>query len=110
MRTVTFSDARVAKAVNEKFVATWVNRQPGFHNCETETERRIQKFQSECFATKNFCTFFTTPDLDVLHYESGYCNPAIFLEELDFVLKLAPQVTDRNHRYLEDALPEFQAL
>jgi hypothetical protein len=110
MRTVTFSDAKVAKAVNGKFIATWVNRQVGFHNCETETEKRIKKYQYECFATKNFCTFFTTPDLDVLHYQSGYSHPGLFLEELDFVHKVASQTLDPNHRYMEDALPEFRAL
>src|SRR5262245_42604436 len=99
MRTVTFSNAQVAKAVNDKYVATWVNRQPGFHNCETETEKRIQKYEYECFATKNFCTFFATPDLDVVHYVSGYCYPPFFLRELAFVQELVPAVLDGRHCY-----------
>jgi hypothetical protein len=70
MRTVTFSNATVAAALNEKFVCTWVNREPGFHNCEISTERWISA--KDCFATKNFCTFFTTPELEVLHYASGF--------------------------------------
>jgi hypothetical protein len=110
MRTVTFSNAAVAKAVNDKFVATWVNRQPGFHNCDTSAEKRIEKYDFECFATKNFCTFFTTPDLDVLHYGSGYQYPPLFLKELGFVLRLAAAVCDPRGRYMEDALPEFRAI
>lgn len=110
MRTVTFSNAEVAKAVNDKFVATWVNRQPGFHNCDTSAEKRIEKYDFETFATKNFCTFFTTPDLDVLHYGSGHQCPAVFLKELEFALELAAAVCDPRRRYMEDALPEFHAL
>ena len=110
MRTVTFSNAEVAKAVNDKFVATWVNRQPGFHNCSTDAEDRIKRDDYECFATKNFCTFFATPDLDVLHYGSGHQYPPLFLGELKFVLELAAAVCDPRGRYMEDALPEFRAL
>ena len=110
MRTVTFSNAEVAKTVNEKFVATWVNRQPGFHNCDDNAEKRIQKYEYECFATKNFATFFATPDLDILHYGSGHQYPALFLREVAFVLELAPAVLDGRNRYMEDALPEFKAL
>lgn len=110
MRTVTFSNAEVAKTVNEKFVSTWVNRQPGFHNCDDHAEKRIQKYDYECFATKNFCTFFATPDLDVLHYGSGHQYPTLFLREVAFVLELAPAVLDGRNRYMEDALPEFRAL
>ena len=110
MRTVTFSNAEVAKAVNSRFIATWVNRQPGFHNCDTNAEKRIEKYDYECFATKNFCTFFATPDLDVLHYGSGHQYPPLFLKELDFVLELAAAVCDPRLRYMEDALPEYRAL
>lgn len=110
MRTVTFSNAEVAKVINDKFVATWVNRQPGFHNCDDHAEKRIEKYDYECFATKNFCTFFTSPDQDVLHYGSGHQYPTLFLKEVAFVLELAPAVLDGRNRYMEDALPEFRAL
>jgi hypothetical protein len=62
----------------------------------------------ECFATKNFCTFFATPDQDVLHYASGFYRPAMFLKELDFVLELKGAVLDLRNRFMEDACPEFQ--
>lgn len=108
MRTVTFSNAEVATVVNDHFIATWVNRQPGFHNCDNAEEERIRKF--DAFATKNFCTFFTNADLDVLHYGSGHQGPAVFLRELTFVLELKKKVLDGRNRYMEDAFPEFQEL
>jgi hypothetical protein len=110
MRTVTFSNAEVAKVINDNFIATWVNRQPGFHNCDDHAEKRIEKYDYECFATRNFCTFFASPDQDVLHYGSGHQYPVLFLKEVSFVLELAPAVLDRRNRYMEDALPEFRAL
>ena len=73
MRTVTFSDASVSRILNDNFICTWVNREPGFHNCDLTAERMISEYES--FATKNFCTFFATPDRDVLHYASGFFKP-----------------------------------
>lgn len=108
MRTVTFSDGAVAEALNKNFICTWVNREPGFHNCDLTAERQISEY--ECFATKNFATFFTSPDLDVLHYASGFFRPAMFLEELEFVGKLRKAVLDKKGRYMEDVVPELRAL
>src|SRR5688572_13296825 len=94
MRTVTFSSAEVAMAVNENFVATWVNREPGFHSCDEKEERRIATNDFEAYATKNFCTFFTTPDLGVLHYASGHYFPPLFLGELAAARELGNAVLD----------------
>ena len=98
MRTVTFSNEGVAGAVNSRLLPTWVNRKPGFHNCELETERRIVNDSYECFATINFVTYFVTPDLDVLHYFSGYYSPKLFLQELEFVKELSEAVLDDRRR------------
>jgi hypothetical protein len=108
MRTVTFSNAEVAKAVNQKFVATWINRQPGFHNCDFQEEAHITKYKYECFATRNFCTFFTTPELDVLHYASGHYHPHLFLREVEFVRKLQASVLDRSNAFEKNALSTFR--
>jgi len=94
MRTVTFSNPEVAKAVEERFVATWVNREPGFHSCDEKAERRIATDDYEAYATKNFCTFFTTPDLGVLHYASGHYFPPLFLGELASARELGDAVLD----------------
>src|SRR5688572_22601894 len=106
MRTVTFSDAAVSRVLNEKFICTWVNREPGFHNCDLTAERMISEY--DAFATKNSCTFFMTPDRHVLHYASGFFKPEPFLHEVRFVHELKKAVLDPRNRYMEDALPEFR--
>src|SRR5262245_26883453 len=108
MRTVTFSEASVSRVLNEYFICTWVNREPGFHNCDLTAERMITEY--DMFATKNFCTFFATPDLDVLHYASGFYKPEPYLREVRFVRELQKAVLDGRNRYMEDALPEFRDL
>lgn len=83
MRTVTFSDARVAEVVNSKFVPAWYNRGRGFHNCDLGTEKWIFESSGEAYPTRNICTFFLTPDLEVLTYVAGYYSPEFFLEVLE---------------------------
>lgn len=99
MRTVTFSNDEVARAVNSLVLPTWLNRKPGFHNCELETELRILVNSYECYATMNFVTYFLTPDLDVLHYFSGYYSPKLFLQEVEFVKELGDSVLDDRRRF-----------
>ena len=96
MRTVTFSDPAVAKAVGDGCVATWVNRVPKFHNCEFVTEERILQETPDCFPTKNFCTYFCTSDQKVLHYFTGYYAPATFLGELAFARALLEKAVDAS--------------
>lgn len=108
MRTVTFSNPQVVASLKDKFICTWVNREPGFHNCDNNAEQWI--IQMDSFPTKNFCTFFASPDLDALHYASGFFRPEQFMEELAVVAGLKGSVLDLRNRYLEDALPEFSAL
>jgi hypothetical protein len=110
MRTVTFSNESVAKAVNASFVCTWINRNPKFHNCELSTEQRIVGDSYEAYATRNFCTFFATPEKDLLHYMSGYYDPEFFLAELDFVKKLAGAVTAPSATFDRAKLPVFAKL
>lgn len=108
MRTVTFSDADVAKAVNALCVSTWKNRVDGFLNTEKTAEERIKTSTYEAFATKNFCTFFVTPDRKVLHYVSGYFAPQYFLRQVEFARKLAEQALDADRRPTESAVAAFR--
>lgn len=85
MRTVTFSDERVAERINERFIPAWYNRGPGFHNCNFWTEKNIFTRTADCYPTRNICTFFLTPDRDVMYYVAGYWGPDAFLEILDTV-------------------------
>ena len=87
MRTVTFSDKKVADLVNKSFVSAWKNREPGFHNCEYATEASIYQSSRVWFPTKNICTFFLAPDGTVLHYISGYYDPSLFAIEVKKALK-----------------------
>ena len=110
MRTVTFSDEKVAELVNDNFVSTWYNRNPKFHNCDLTEEERIFKTAFDCYATRNFCTFFVTPKQEVLHYFSGYYSPALFREELNFVLRLAKETLDKNGNLKRGWKQPFQTL
>jgi hypothetical protein len=80
MRTVTFSDAKVAEYVNANFIPLWFNRGKGFHNCEHRTEEGIFLRSAEAYTTKNICTFFLEPGGKVVHYFSGYYAPPVFLD------------------------------
>jgi hypothetical protein len=88
LRTVTFSDAKVAAVVNANFVSAWHNRAPGFRNTEDTTEKSIFEHSNEAFPTKNICTFILTPDGRVFHYMAGYASPELFLRFLDDALAL----------------------
>jgi hypothetical protein len=108
MRTVTFSSDHVSASINSKFVSTWNNRKPGFHNCDQTEEIGISKLS--CFPTKNFCTFFVTPRREVLHYFSGYFSPELFMRELDFVLALAKEVVDEKGAIKREAWVRYQEM
>lgn len=98
MRTVTFSNPKVADRVNDRFIPVWYNRGAGFHNCEFWTEKRIFANSADCYPTKNICTFFLTPDREVAYYVAGYWAPDIFLEILDVVDGLRAAKTPRDRK------------
>src|SRR5262245_16728201 len=114
MRTVTFSDKKVAERVNSKFIPVWYNRGKGFHNCEKQTENWIFTSSAECYPTKNICTFFMTPDLKVVYYVAGYWAPDVFLDILDGVSKLQEAKTaedlGRGHREIGADLSKRMAV
>jgi len=110
MRTVTFSNDEAAKSINNLFLSTWKNRRPGFHDCEVGTERGIFNGAYDCYATVNFCTFFATPDLEVLHYCSGYYSPRIFLREVEFVRELAAAALDERNRFKKGGVEAYRRL
>ncbi len=88
LRTVTFSDPKVAELANANFVCAWFNRSAGFCNTDNEAEKSIFTSASEAFLTKNICTFVLTPEGCVFHYIAGYVAPEIFLGFLDDSLVL----------------------
>jgi hypothetical protein len=96
MRTVTFSDPKVAALVNTHFVAAWHNRGPGFHNEDYSTEEWIYSSQMEAYPTKNICTFFLAPDGRVFHYVAGYFAPERFAAELEQAVALRRAAFDEG--------------
>lgn len=80
---MTFSDKRVAEAVNKGFVAAWINRGPGFRNVDFSTESWIFQGDLEAYPTKNICTFFLTPQGKVFSYVAGSYAPELFLQVLE---------------------------
>lgn len=94
MRTVSFSDKRVADRVNAQFVAAWINRGPGFRNNEYWTETGIVQNHYEAYPTKNICTFFLNPEGKVFFYVAGSYSPELFLEILDTVWTLRKALFD----------------
>ena len=85
---MTFSDRKIAKFVNEHFVATWFNRGPGFHNEDYSTEKWLFQASMEAYPTKNICTFFLAPDRSVFHYVAGTFAPEVFRGELETALQI----------------------
>lgn len=94
LRTVTFSDKRVADAVNSKFVAAWTNRGPGFVNTTFWAEQGIAERNYEIYPTKNICTFFLTPDRKVFYYAAGSYAPEVFLKILETASTLRKTLFD----------------
>lgn len=98
MRTVTFSDEKVAEVVNANFIPLWFNRGKGFHNCEHRTEEGIFLRSAEAYTTKNICTFFVDANGKVVHYFSGYYAPPVFLELIRPLLALREATSDDEVR------------
>ncbi len=109
MRTVTFSDAETARFVNDHFVSAWKNRDPGFHNCEFQQEQHILASSPKAFTTRNIITYVLTPDLDVIHYMTGYYHPTPFREEMTFAINLARICFDAGFRITPIGLERFAA-
>jgi hypothetical protein len=107
---VTFSDPKVAALVNERFVAAWFNRGPGFHNEDYGTERWIFEADGEAYPTKNICTFFLSPEGRVFHYVAGYWAPELFLPELETALRLRREGFDGRMRLRREGMESMRRI
>ena len=110
MRTVTFSDAKVAALVNEHFISAWHNRSPGFCNDDFTTEESIFKSSAEAYTTRNICTFVMSPDGKVFSYVAGYLSPRLFLEFLETTLELRRAIFDDQMQIKPNGLEEAHRL
>ncbi len=107
---MTFSNPRVAEAVNADFVPAWHNRSPGFRNTDDAAEKHIFEHSNEAFPTQNICTFILSPDGKVFHYVAGYLAPELFLEFLDDARLLRRSGFDDRMRLKPGGLDAMRAL
>ncbi len=110
MRTVTFSDPATAAFMNEHVVASWENHRPRFHNCDPGEEREIGVLKSPAFGTKNITSFVLDPQGRVVHYFSGYLEPARFRDELEFSLRLWRELMDEKGNARRDGSERYLRL
>ena len=95
MRTVTFSDAKVAAALTKDFVCAWKNIRPG-EKFKAGVNERLDDLRAknpnvleDGTGATNICAFFALPDGRILHAVQGYAQPATFAREIAFALEAA---------------------
>ncbi len=110
LRTVTFSNPKVAEFINANFVCAWHNRAPGFKNDDPQAEQSIFQQSTEAYTTKNICTFFMSPDGHVFHYVAGYLSPSLFLKEAALALDIRTGAFDESMRMKEDGPAKARAV
>lgn len=107
---MTFSDPKVGESLSKDFVCAWKNRKDGFHNCDPKTEQGIFHKSADAFPTRNIITCFLTPDLQVVHYFSGYFAPGLFLKQVEFAREARDAVYDRSFKVKKGAKEAFAKL
>ncbi|KAF0240223.1 MAG: hypothetical protein FD180_5011 [Planctomycetota bacterium] len=107
---MTFSDEAVGKALSKDFVCAWKNRKDGFHNCDPKVEQGIYERTADAFPTMNIITLFLTPDLQVLHYFSGYFAPGLFLQQVAFAQKSREALFDSDFKARDGGTEAFTKL
>ena len=93
MRTVAFSEAETVKALNEKFVCSWVNRRP---DLKFKDGLYPPKWKPRCLpagaGVTNVTSVFATADGMILHAIPGYLDGASFRRQLEFAASLQSQL------------------
>jgi hypothetical protein len=95
MRTVTFSDAKVAAALSKDFACAWKNIRPGQKFKQGENGRLDDLLAKrpgglpEGTGATNICAVFALPDGRIVHAVQGYSNPSTFAREIAFALEAA---------------------
>jgi len=85
MRTVVFSDERVALAVNARFVCVWENKSPGARFPDPNVVRVLPRPETGLpigVGASNVMTVFATPDGDVLNAVPGNLDVEAFFDEM----------------------------
>ncbi len=94
-RTVLFSDEKLARKINDRFVSTWIDKGPQ-HTFEPGIYAHVARSQLEGFAlgkgVTNITAVFATADGTVLDAIPGYLDRESFEAEMDFALDLAKKL------------------
>ena len=95
MRTVTFSDDGIVKALGDKFVCAWVNRRPDlkFKDGLYSKGWRPRNLPNGTAVT-NVTSVFAAPDGTVIHAMPGYLDVAGFKRHLEFAQELQARLYD----------------
>jgi hypothetical protein len=111
MRTVVFSDERVALAVNARFVCVWENKAPEVHF----TGAPIGKPPQTCelpvgTGATNVVSVFATPDGDILNAVPGYLDVEGFLDEMRLAWAVQRRTMDSEDQLKPNAAKTFAGL
>lgn len=110
LRTVTFSDPEVRRALDTQFVVTWFNQAkqlfPGGPAAASDHQPQVSEHYLRTFPDgaggSNVRMFFCTPDARVVHSIEGYYRPATFLQEVAFARELLAGAAARQATASED--------
>jgi len=112
MRTVVFSDERVARRINEHFVAAWKNVEPqekfpdGWNSGRSEESLRSYPPGR---GAGNITSIFAAPDGTVLTGVTGFLTVDGFLAEAERALRLRERMFDGAFRPKEGAHEVFKS-
>ncbi len=111
MRTVVFSDERVALAVNARFVCVWENKSPGARFSGPVVEKPPQACGLPIgTGATNVVSVFATPDGDVLNAVPGYLDVEAFLDEMRLAWAVRRLTMDSEYQLKPGAVKTFAGL
>ena len=112
MRTVVFSDERVALAVNAKFVCVWENKAPAARFTGGPVPEKPPQGGGLPVGTgaTNVVSVFATPDGDVLNAVPGYLDVEGFLDEMRLAWAVRRLTMDAEFQLKPDAAKTFAGL
>lgn len=98
MRTVSFSDTKVRKALADDFVCCYTNTE-GDPSAGGSIKHDPDDTPGTCGKTagrQNVQTFFLTPDNEIIHVAGGFHSPKDLLEEIKFANGIYKQIKNKQ--------------
>src|ERR1043166_3490432 len=115
MRTVVFSDERVALAFNARFISVWVNQDPNtkFLDDPPKPEKYIYQPDEDLplgTGTTNVVSIFATPEGQILDAVPGYLSAEALFCEMRLALAVRELAMDDEHHLKSDASRTYAGL